>query len=111
MGTEQTGDQGKIPLRMAAPAVYDSLMQTLDDLHVQPYDVKADAVKEDNGLLLTVRFGEEFRQTLTHFFTYESLKKMDDEVTVFFKEIKEACHKALMSEYFQTMNPLKDKFD
>lgn len=98
-----------MPLRIAAPDVYETLVKTLGDGHVQPYDVKADAIKKEDGLLLSLSYGEGFKHTKTYFFTYASLKQMDDEVTSFFHGIKEACKKTLISDYLQTMNPLKLK--
>lgn len=109
MGTEQIEDQVKGPLRLVAPEVYEALMETLADLHLHPYDVKADAVKKANGLLLIISYGQGFSQTESHFFSYGSLEQMNDDVTAFFNIIKDSCQKALMYDYFETMNPAMNK--
>lgn len=105
MEAKLIANQRKMPLRMMAPHVYEELMETLAQLHIHPFDVKADAVRDENGLRLVIRYGDGFNQTDSRFFTNESLKRMDGEVIAFFNDIKDACQKAMKTDYFSTMNP------
>ena len=57
--------------------------------------------------MLMMHYGEAFKHKKTRFFTYNTIKQMDDSVLDFFHDIRETCQKTLVSDYLQRMNPLK----
>lgn len=109
MEVELAANQKKMPLRIIAPDVYDALIKTLADFHIHPFDVKADAIKQGNGLLVIIHYGQAFGQAESQFFSNDALKRPDNEITDFFNDIKEACQRTMKSDYFATMNPAMNK--
>ena len=96
---------GEQPLRLALPACYQHLVDQLALDHLHSYDVKASVIPQDAGYLIALRFGEGWTQGKQQYFANEDLDHLTIKLTDFFKEIAQACKKALIADYFKMMKP------
>lgn len=99
MGSE--GEQQA--LRAVAPKLFHYITEILDESNIHPYDIQASTIKTDVGLQVFIQYGENFKQSQSQLFSYESVDKLDDEVHVFIKEIADACKETMIADYFKMM--------
>lgn len=89
-------------LRAVAPSLFNSIISGLANYNIHLNDVQANAIKKEDGLDVTVLFGEHFNQYKSHFFTYDDINSdEDDEIKRFVNDIAEACKEVMIADYFK----------
>lgn len=99
---ESAGEQ---PLRLALPACYQYLLEQFALEHLHSYDVKASVIPQEGGYLFLLRYGDGWMQGKQQYFANELLDNLSMELTNYFKEIAQACKKALIADYFKMVKP------
>lgn len=93
------------PLRIISPKLYQHIILEFKDYNIHSYDLLVNGIKEENGLRLILRFGENFTRKKTRLFTSRVLEKQKDELTDFIKAAAEYCKKVMIDDYFEKMAP------
>lgn len=94
------------PLEILDSTIYRYIIEALyEKQNIHSYDVEILATKEDTGLIITLKFGENFSHSKKGFFQYESLKELDEDFVKFIDEVTEECKKVMVAEYFKMMKP------
>ncbi|MEF2966864.1 hypothetical protein V3851_13560 [Paenibacillus sp. M1] len=93
------------PLQLAEPALYRRLVSELTPLHLHPFDVKAGARSDPQGVTVYLRFGEELGQVVSERFTREQIDAGDPGIRAFFQGAAQAMKKALIADYYRMMKP------
>ncbi|WP_404452293.1 hypothetical protein LG329_18285 [Virgibacillus necropolis] len=103
MTSEEKTSKPERSIRAIAPELYANIISELENAHIHPYDIQANAVKEDGGYKLIIRFGEDFAHTESEFFSFQSIERMDTDLTEFVKKIGEACKQVMIQDYYKMM--------
>ncbi|MCM2532024.1 hypothetical protein NDK43_05995 [Neobacillus pocheonensis] len=88
-------------LRFAAPALYQRMVETFSTFHIHPYDVQATIFKNESGFDVTLRFSNDFSQTVTIDLKNEQVAQPDEDVTRFFEEAAAKCKSTLIADYYK----------
>jgi|GEM_PF-533232 len=90
------------PLRSVAPACYRSLLEAFKSYNLHPYDVKAEALPENNGgYAIILRFGEGMKYSRQQAISGEQALQPDAALAGFFQTTAEACKQALIADYYK----------
>ncbi|GGE50397.1 hypothetical protein GCM10011391_31420 [Pullulanibacillus camelliae] len=92
-------------LRVISPSLYSILIDEFKKAHIHPYDIELSAVKQSEGVLVIIRYGEQFLQSSTHLFKKNRTNKLADEDISYLEEIVAACKRMLMADYYKMMKP------
>lgn len=99
MGSE--GEQQA--LRAVSPKLFRYITEVLDESNIHPYDIQASTIKTDAGLQVFIQYGENFKQSQSQLFSYESIERLDNEVHEFVTEIAASCKETMIADYFKMM--------
>lgn len=61
--------------------------------------------KRDDGMEISIYFGERFTQKKTAFFLMDSIKNQGEELIAFLNSVSETCKQVMIDEYFERMAP------
>jgi hypothetical protein len=93
-------------LRLVSPDLYNYITTELEDKHnIHSYDLQIDASEMEEGMEITIRFGETFSNIETKYFTHEQVKEISKEVKEFVAQTGEACTEVLIDDYFKIHAP------
>lgn len=90
-------------LRAVSPKLYNYITEILEESNIHPYDIQTSTIKTDEGLQVFVQYGENFKQSQSSFFSFETINNLDSQINDFTKEIADACKKAMIADYFKMM--------
>lgn len=90
-------------LRAVSPKLYNYITEILEESNIHPYDIQTSTIKTDEGLQVFVQYGENFKQSQSSFFSFETINNLDSEINDFTKEIADACKEAMIADYFKMM--------
>ena len=94
------------PLEIVDSTTYRYIIEALyEKQNIHSYDVEILAREEDTGLMIILKFGENFSHSKKAFFQYETLKKLDEDFVKFIDDVTEECKKVMVAEYFKMMKP------
>ncbi|GAB3060219.1 hypothetical protein [Virgibacillus ainsalahensis] len=104
--TEDTQQKKSKFLRLVSPKLYNYILnQFEDEYNIHSYDFQAEGIKEETGILVLLRFGEQYTHIKEHFFSFEAIKEEKDELDEFVKEAGEYCTEILIADYYKMMEP------
>ncbi|UJL46684.1 hypothetical protein KFZ58_01615 [Virgibacillus sp. NKC19-16] len=93
-------------LRVISPDLYWYITGKFEELHnVHTYDIQADAIKEETGLHIRLKFGDQFAHQEEQFFTFEAIEEQSTELEGFVKSTADKCQEVMVADYFKMMNP------
>lgn len=99
-------EEERKPLRAISPKLYMFITKELEkQFHIQPYDVQVDAIQKDEGMQISVRFGEQFSQQVEQFFSSDALWDDRKQLQQFIQKTGESCKDVLIKNYFRMMAP------
>lgn len=90
-------------LRAVSPELFEHITAELEKSNIHPNDIQANAIKKDDGLDVTVRFGDNFGQTRSQFFAYADINSNHESINTFANDIAEACREVMIADYFKMM--------
>lgn len=90
-------------LRAVSPKLFRYISETLEEGNIHPYDIQASSVEKEDGLQVFIQYGDNFTQSKSAYFSYQSIEKLDKEIETFIKEIAEACKQTMIADYFKMM--------
>lgn len=94
------------PLQIIDPKLYRYIVEELNDRHnIHSYDTEILATKEDSGLTIIIKYGENFTHSKEELFIYETLKNRGDDFIKFVHEVADECKEVMIAEYFKMMKP------
>lgn len=88
-------------LRFAVPALYQRMVETFSTYHIHPHDVQATIFKNEDGFDVTLRFSNDFSQSVTTYLKNEQAAYPDEDVTRFFEEAADKCKSTLIADYYK----------
>ncbi|WP_096270212.1 hypothetical protein [Paucisalibacillus globulus] len=93
-------------LRIVSPKLYNYIIQELEDKHnIHSYDIQIDASIMDEGMEITIRFGETFSNKESKFFPHKEIAEISDDIREFVAKTGEACTEVLIDDYFKIYAP------
>jgi len=95
----------ELSLRIAAPALYQRMVQTFEKHHIHPYDTQGTAIHKEDGFHIILRFAPDFSQKAEATFSLEQANYPDQDVTHFFEKTAEQCKSQLIKNYFKMIKP------
>lgn len=90
-------------LRFAAPELYRVMDEIFSLHHIHPFDVQAFAVRNEQGMEITLRFTSDFSQFVTTHISYQQAKSLDQKVTQFFEDAAVKCKSLLIGNYYKNI--------
>lgn len=96
-------DNKELPLRAAEPRLFQLLQAELEAQHIHAYDIEAIGVKKENGVDVTLKYGDDYRHSKTRYFANPLIEKQAPAISQFFKEVGEECQKVLVADYYKMM--------
>lgn len=94
---------GERLLRFTAPILYQSMIDIFSAYHIHPHDVHAILIKNEDEIVITLRFAVDFSQSMTKHLCLEQAEHPDEQVAHFFKEAAERCKSLLIAGYYKMM--------
>ncbi|MBP1933565.1 hypothetical protein J2Z37_003578 [Ammoniphilus resinae] len=95
----------ELSLRIAAPVIYQRMIQTFEKYHIHPYDTQGTAIPKEDGLHIILRFAPDFSRKAETTFSMKQASQPDQEVTHFFEKTAEQCKSELITNYFKMIKP------
>lgn len=89
------------PLRLRYPAVYQDLIEKLNKVGLQPYDVIADITDLEcqEQVLVRIRFGRMYQRSMEQAFYEERMHEIGNEILDFLDQVVRACQQTNVAEY------------
>ena len=92
-----------MPLQLRYPTAYETLVNHLEQLGLQVFDVKAEVLESGSTVQVRVSYGD-FLSTSDHLNTRrDSLESLSDEVKSFLSKCADKCHETLKARYNRDM--------
>ena len=90
-------------LRVISPSMFEQIRSELEKYNVHPNDIQAKAIEKNDGLEVTVLFGEGFNQSKAQFFTNDAIETDYESIQRFAYDIAEACREVMIADYYKMM--------
>lgn len=88
-------------LRIAAPNVYERMIETFSKHNLHPYDTEGTVIKKEDGFDISLRLAGSSTSVGTKHISLTQAEKPDEEVTNFFETSAEECKNLLIKNYFK----------
>ena len=99
------GIQKEKPLRIISPHLYNTIVSELEIYNIHSYDVLMNGNKGEEGIQITLQFGEDYAHQETKFFSFKEIEEVADDFIQFIKKVAETCKEAMIADYFKMMAP------
>ncbi|MFD2682245.1 hypothetical protein [Bacillus seohaeanensis] len=103
MSEIQNGKQKS--LRIAAPALYDKMVEVFEQHNIHPYDTRGTVMETKAGMDVTIAFASTFTQSVVGRFSHKQVKQPDAEITEFFEKAAKECKTHLITDYYKMVKP------
>jgi len=92
-------------LRVVSPKLYLYLTsQFSDQFNIHPYDIRYEGIEKEDGVLVILRYGEDYIQMIEYFFTFAEIDEEGEELTEFVEETGEICQEVMIADYYKMMD-------
>lgn len=88
-------------LRIAAPNLYDRMIETFSKYNLHPYDAQGTVMKKGDGLDISLRLAGSNTSIATKHISLGQAEQPDEEITAFFETSAEECKNLLIKNYFK----------
>lgn len=95
------------PLRFIEPDLYQLLLAELQRKHLHSYDMKASAIKDQTGVTLILRYGDELHSSKQAYFSYEAIRQRAEELIDYLDKVTEECKETIIRDYYKMLKPKK----
>lgn len=93
-------------LQIIDPKLYRYIVEELNERHnIHSYDTEILATKENSGLTLIIKYGQNFAHSKERFIKNKSLKNQEDDFVKFVHEVADECKEVMIAEYFKMVKP------